>query len=243
MLDQSVSAEELKLQELRDKTKAVQELMELDSLNITDVDLKRVAQLEEDARTLTPLQRLKKMAKEQEDYSRDKMQQRFSSIKSIKNYKGLIYIEVDSHDSRRAATEEAIKVLGLDAPHTEFMDYVASRTYHDTIMSVETFMRNIKLLVTMATMAPEYFSKGGGELKDLMKEAREAVKEARKYIKKEYLSKLPKETAAILVSRNFSTEDPKLLGSYLEPGWDKAIRLERDTAADMETMKKLVNLE
>lgn len=214
--------EELKA--LRAKTEAVRKLMNLDSLNITDVDLNRVKKLEEQA-SMNPMQKLQAIADDNTPYKEDKLQQHFSAIKAITHLNGFILIKVDEHNSRRAATEKAIRVLGLNAPVTTFNEYVANHTHHDTVMSVKSFVKRLRNLSLMVAMHPELFGsgRGGGNVGELFKEAKAAINEARKWLIKNRVDWLKDERIREeLVSPDFMISEKTSIDNLLGKGWEKA---------------------
>lgn len=216
---------EKQLQEMRARTEAVRRLMSLDSLNITDVDLHRVAELESQAK-LSPVEKLQKLADDNTPYKEDKLQQHFSAIKSISHMNGFILIKVDEHNSRRAATEKAIKVLGLNAPLATFNEYVANHTHKDTVLSVKSFVKRLRMLSMMVAMNPNLFGsdRGGSNVRDLFKEAKEAIKEARKWLSKNRADWLKDDKIREeLASPDFIISDKTSIDNLLGKGWERAM--------------------
>ena len=231
------------LQRLRDKTEAVRKLMSLDSLNITDVDLKKVSELEKQAR-LSPLDKLQKLADDNTPFKEDKLQQHFSAIKAITHVRGFILIKVDEHNSRRAATEKAIRVLGFNAPLTKFNEYVAAHTHKDTVMSIRSFVRRLRTISLMVAQNPVLFgsNRGGSNIRELFKEAKAAISEARKWLVKNRADILKDERVREeLESPDFYISDKTSIDNLFGKGWEKSMIKEGNLikAADIlgETLK------
>lgn len=224
------------LDALREKTKAVQKLMNLDKLDITDVDLKEVAKLEQQA-SKPVIEQMQDLAKDNSDYKTDKLQQHFSSIRSIKAVNGMIFISVDSHSSRKAATERAIRVLGLHVTPEKLKEYIDAHTYSDTLMSVSNFVGKLRIVALAVAQCPELFGKdrGGGEVAELFKEAKQAIREARAFWRKFKNGDMlkHKETRDFLTSPDFSTSDKASIKNYLGEDYKLLVRDEGNVVSGM----------
>lgn len=216
---------EQQLKQMRERTEAVRQLMSLDSLNITDVDLKRVAELESQA-NLSAVDKMQKLAEDSTPFKEDKLQQHFSAIKAITHVNGFIFIKVDEHNSRRAATEKAIRVLGLNAPVSQFNEYVANHTHQDTVLSVKSFVKRLRNLSLMVAMNPALFGsgRGGSNVNELFKEAKAAIKEARAWLIKNRADWLVDDKLRDeLVSPDFMISDKTTINNLLGQGWERAL--------------------
>lgn len=229
------------LDALREKTKAVQKLMELDKLDISDVDLKEVSKLEEQAKK-SPMEQMQDMAKEDTPYKLDKMQQHLSSIRCVKSIRGMIFIGVDHYSSRKAATERAIRVLGLHVSPEKLKEYVDAHAYKDTLMSVKKFVTKLRTLATEVAIAPELFGegRGGSDIKEFFKESIEAVREARRFWEKFQNGDMLKSDAfrEEVTAPDFSTSDTADIKNYLGDDYKLIIRDEGNVVSGM----KLVGL-
>lgn len=218
-----------------ERTEAVNKLVSLCSN--PNVSQEEIAKWERRA-SMTPVERLDEIAKDNTPYKEDKLQQNFSSIRSIKAINGFIVIEVDEANSRQAAIDAAFRVLGLLAPEEEVKRYIAEHTNKTTMMSVKTFKRNLRNLAVMVAQLPQYFGagRGGTAAKDIMKEGFAAIREAKKYLIKNAHT-IPPMILEALLGDEIQTCDTEKFKSYLGDGWEAQLRAE-----NIETAKQLLRV-
>jgi hypothetical protein len=187
---------------------------------------------------MTPVERLNEIAKDDSLYKDDKLQQNFSSIRSIKAIKGWIVVDVDECDSRQAAIDAAFRVLGPLAPEADIKKYIAEHTKKTTMMSVRTFKRNLRTLAVMVAQLPQYFGagKGGTAAKDLMKEGLAAIREAKEYIIK-HANTIPPFMIEQMLGDELKTCDETKFATYLGEGWENMLQVE-----NIETAKRLLKV-
>lgn len=218
-----------------ERTEAVNKLVALCSN--PNVSHEEIAKWEKRA-SMTAVERLDEIAKDNTPYKDDRLQQNFSSIRSIKSVNGFIVVEVDENDSRQAAIDAAFRVLGPLAPEAEIKKYIAEHTNKTTMMSVKKFKRNMQNLAVMVAQLPQYFGagRGGTAAKDIMKEGLAAIREAKKYLIKNAHT-IPPMILEALLGDELQTCDTEKFKSYLGEGWQDQLRVE-----NIETAKQLLKV-
>ena len=218
-----------------ERTEAVNKLVALCSN--PNVSKEEIAKWEKRA-SMTAVERLDEIAKDNTPYKDDRLQQNFSSIRSIKAVNGFIVVEIDENDSRQAAIDAAFRVLGPLAPEAEIKKYIAEHTNKTTMMSVKKFKRNMQNLAVMVAQLPQYFGagRGGTAAKDIMKEGLAAIREAKKYLIKNAHT-IPPMILEALLGDELQTCDTEKFKSYLGEGWQDQLRVE-----NIETAKQLLKV-
>ena len=188
--------------------------------------------------SMSAVERIDEMANDTTPYKDDKLQQNFSSIRSIKAVDGFIVIDVDENNSRQAAIDTAFRVLGPLAPEQDIKKYVAEHTNKTTMMSVKTFKRNMRNLAVMIAQNPQYFGagRGGTAARDIMKEGFAAIREAKKYLIKNAHT-IPPMIMEALLGEEIQTCDTEKFKSYLGEGWEDKLKV-----ANIETAKQLLRV-
>lgn len=218
-----------------ERTEAVNKLMSLCSN--PDISNEEISKWEKRA-SMTAVERLDELAKDNTPYKDDRLQQNFSSIKSIKAINGFIVVDIDENNSRQAAIDAAFRVLGPLAPEADIKKYIAEHTNRTTMMSVKKFKRNMQNLAMMVAQLPQYFGagRGGTAAKDVMKEGLAAIREAKKYLIKNAHT-IPPMILEALLGDELQTCDTEKFKSYLGEGWEDHLRVE-----NIETAKRLLKV-
>lgn len=189
-----------------------------DKINLSYID-----QFERQA-NMTTSEKIKDLASDNSLYKDDRMKQRFGSIKRITSIRGSIFIEVDEDRALKAAKNIAFRVLGPLADPDTYKKFVAENTSKSTVMSIKTFLRNIKSLATMVSINPDAFGagKGGGEIRNILEDAKGAISDARAYLKKHRLD-MPEGAYDLMMGGNLQVTDPKQFATYIGEDWRKEL--------------------
>ena len=199
--------------------------------NAKEVAERRAAALAEAERLekLAPHERIMEAAKARDRVTADMMRVSFPSLRAIKHIKGVIMVVADPTESMKQAIVEAENILGPKAPHDEIMKLAERRRNKTTLMSVNTFKRNLMNTLMLCNGHAEMFGmgSGGGALKDIYHEGVAAIKEAEKYWAKEN-KHLTKELKDFMNGPGVSS-DADTFGIILGEDWKKNPALDPDT--------------
>lgn len=189
-----------------------------DKINLTYID-----QFERQA-GMTQKEKILDMAQDNSLYKEDRMKQRFGYIKRITSIRGSIFIEVDEDKALKAAKNTAFRVLGPLADPDKYKKFIAENMAKSTIMSIKTFLRNIKNLAMMVSINPAAFGsgKGGGEVRDILDDAKGAISDARAYLKKHRLD-MPEGAYNLMMGGTLHVNDPKQFSTYIGEDWQKEL--------------------
>jgi hypothetical protein len=163
-------------------------------------------------------------SKDTTPYKDSRLQQHFSAIKSIRNIRGFIYIEVDELDSLNATKLKAFRVLGPMASPEEYRQYISEHTLKSVLLSVPKFVRNLRIVLNFAKTAPQYFGSGsgGGTLKDIIEESMGAIRDAREYLRL-HRHNMPELLYEYLRNSEMQTNNKAEFVKYLGDDWESAL--------------------
>lgn len=169
-------------------------------------------------------EKLQDIARDNSPYKTSMMQQRFSSIKRIRAVRGSIYIEIDEHDSYKATRLQALRTLGPLASPEELKTYIAEHMNTSKLLSVPKFVKNLKLLSYMVRKAPQLFGEGAGgsTVRDILEDARAAIKEALEYLRK-HRDTMPPSLYKVLTTQDLDISNKAEFVTYLGGGWEKEL--------------------
>ena len=207
-------------QEEKNKIESVKRLLQMSDKPIDKVKLADVERFERQA-GMDFEERVLDLARDNTPYKSSRMQQRFSAIRKIAAVRGSILIEVDEQDSEEAAKLQAFRVLGPLASPEEVCKYVAEHTSRTTLLSIPRFVKNLRLILSMAKTAPEYFGEGtgGGTLKDIIEASKSAIREAREYLRR-FKDAMPPGVYNMLRGGNVQLKNTAEFVTYLGEGWE-----------------------
>ena len=173
---------------------------------------------------MTAVQRMEDDGKEDYAYKGSKLNQLFTTIRRITTHKGYILIDVDEAEAERQARVKAFHVLGPLAPEEDIFKYVADNSNKTTLLTINRFMRNLKILVTMVQQHPERFGlgTGGSAVRDVLDEAFGAIKEARAYLKA-HRHEMPEWLYNFLRGGDMQTTDKRKFIEHLGKDWDRVV--------------------
>ena len=219
------------------KNKRKSKTVKIGAPPLTEAAIEKAKALAECARleALPPHERFLEEAKKRQNrpYADSLMRVTFPSLRAIKHVNGVIMLVADNVAATKQAIIEAEDMLGPAASHEEVLKEAERRKVKTTLMSVQTFKRNLLNVLQLCNGHAEMFGagSGGGALKDIYKEGVAAIQEAEKYWESQnrILTKEIKEfmntgiatderTFAILLGKDWKTDntlDPetkKLLG-------------------------------
>lgn len=187
------------------------------------INLGYIDQFERQA-SMTTEEKIKDLASDNTAYKDDQMKQRFSAIRKITSIRGSIFIDVDEDKALRNAKNIAFRVLGPLADPDKYKKFVAENMSKSTVMSIKTFIRNIALVASMVKTNPKAFGEGagGGEIRNIIEDAKGAIKDARTYLKKHRLD-MPEGTYQLLMGGDLKVDDKKQFAAYIGQDWQKQL--------------------
>lgn len=180
---------------------------------------------------MTAVQKMEDDGKEDYAYKGSQLNQLFTTIRRITSYKGYILIEVDEDKAEKQARVRAFHVLGPLATDEEYFKYVADHSNKTTLLTINKFMRNLKLLVTMVQQHPERFGlgSGGSAVRDVLDEAFGAIKEARAYLKT-HRHEMPEWLYNFLRGGELQTTDKRKFIERLGDDWERVVAAKHNVA-------------
>ena len=235
MADTQVTGRAALTEEQKSKLDAIRELHRHSHDPVDKEKLRTIEKFERQA-GMTTVQKIQDEAKDDYDYKGSGLNQLFSTIKHITSYKGYILIDVDEYKAQERAKLQAFHALGPLATDEEYFEYVAKHSSKTTLLTINKFVKNLKLLVTMVQMHPELFglSSGGSAVRDVLDEAFGAIKEARAYLK-QHRHEMPEWLYNMLRGGDLQTTDKRKFIEYLGDDWQRAVsdRLNVDHASSI----------